>query len=141
MKRIKIPFAKTECVIPMVSITLANGITTLAVIDSGSESTLIDKGFILRNKKEFTVKASQAAQFVGLTEVTNGVSVKANTEISFTDITGTRMNIQGDVFDLSKAMKGLEAEFHIYPNILLGSDFLQSINAKIDYEKNELVIG
>lgn len=139
MRRVRIPFVHSNCDIPVVPCTLSNGATGLAIVDTGSDVSLIDKQFILNNKKEFKVEMSEdKANFSGLTTTQEVPVITAETQVRFTK-NSKRFRLKADVFPLDFAQAMSEA-YDICPDILLGSDILKQLNAEISYEKRELVL-
>lgn len=141
MREIKIPFVKTGSKIPVVSIILENGDETYALLDSGSESTLIDKDFILDNKSVFKVKRPKAkVSYIGLSNTSELPVVNAETMVKFGN-NDESIKIFGEVFEFKFICSSFKETYNCSPKILIGSDTLETYNAKIDFENEELILN
>ena len=140
MKKIKIPFYQSESEIPIIEVALGNGTKTLAIVDSGSETTLIDKDFILENKNAFKVsKSRDMVSYTGLVSAQKMPAIVADTYVL---PTGCKkyLPLHGYVFDMSYVSQSLLEAYNIDAKILIGSDTLNEYNAELNYEKKELII-
>lgn len=140
MKRIRTPFCDIKSEIPIISVTLSNGEKTLALVDSGSETTLIDKDFIVKNRKVFKVsKSKDTGTLTGLNSKNEYVVVLADTYIQ---LEGTKQYfpLHGTIYPMDFVVKSLKECYGIEPKILIGSDTLHEYNAELNYEKRELII-
>ena len=145
MKKFILPFIQSKSAIPIVKITSTDGNDIYALVDSGSESTLINKSF----KKDYP-GIIQSWTVIGKTTMTGfagereWVLVQANVKIPMITDKGEVSTIEfnGYFDDLttlaSHIKKNCGIEWNI--SILIGSDALRSLKARIDYRKNALIL-
>ena len=57
--RLKIPFVKSATDCPIVRYSLGNGATGFALVDTGSEITLVDESFAKENKYCFKIDVTR----------------------------------------------------------------------------------
>ena len=128
---IKIPFVDTELGVPVIEFMVGNQKHT-AIIDSGSQCTIFrrDIGEKVCNTDLEVVTLSGSKKIKSSDRL-----VKTLIE----DETGIRheLEINGNYFD-DNTMFEQFASYRI--DCLIGSDFLNQISAKIDYENKHLVI-
>lgn len=128
---IKIPFVDTKLGVPIIEFMVGNQKHT-AIIDSGSQCTIFrqDIGEEICNTDLEVVTLSGSKKIKS-----SGRLVKTLIE----DEVGIRheLEINGNYFDDNTMLE----QFDSYKiDCLIGSDFLNQISAKIDYENNRLVI-
>ena len=128
---IKIPFVDTELGVPIIEFMVGNQKHT-AIIDSGSQCTIFrrDIGEEVCNTDLEVVTLSGSKKIKSSDRL-----VKTLIE----DEAGIRheLEINGNYFDDNTMLE----QFDSYKiDCLIGSDFLNQISAKIDYENKHLVI-
>lgn len=133
----KISFLPSKTVIPLVRFK-HNGKSFTAMIDSGSELTFVDKDFALKNN----IKLKEIDNEVKLNQLTTNQRDKvviANVE---TIMGRSNVNITGMVMSLTSLSDAFKAQYNedITVDILIGSDFLDSKKAKINFEKRTFSI-
>lgn len=139
MRRVRVPFVNSSCNIPVVPCSLSNGTVGLAIIDTGSDTSLIDKNFVLNNKSEFKVEMTdEKVNFSGLSSTQSMPVVNAQTTIRF-HRSKKNFNLVANVFPMDFVI-AMKETYDIAPDILIGSDMLKQLNADINYEKKELVV-
>ena len=128
---IKIPFVDTELGVPIIEFMVGNQKHT-AIIDSGSQCTIFrrDIGEEVCNTDLEVVTLSGSKKIKSSDRL-----VKTLIE----DETGIRheLEINGNYFDDNTMFEQFDS-YRI--DCLIGSDFLNQISAKIDYENKHLVI-
>lgn len=133
----RISFLKSKTPIPLVRFK-HNGKSFTAMIDSGSELTFVDKDFALNNN----IKLKEIDNEVKLNQLTTNQRNKvvyANVE---TIMGRSKFNIIGMVMSLNSLSEAFKAQYNedITVDILIGSDFLDSKKAKINFEKRTFSI-
>lgn len=128
----KISFLPSKTVIPLVRFK-HNGKPFTAMVDSGSEITVVDKDFALKNN----IKLKEIDNEVKLNQLTTNQRNKvviANVE---TIMGRSRVNVIGMVMSLNSLSEAFKAQYDedIKVDILIGSDFLDAKKAKINFEK------
>ena len=145
MKKYTLPFIQSKSILPFVKLTSPEGKEIYALVDSGSESTLINKSF----KKDYP-GIIQSSTVIGKTKMTGFagekemVLLQAEAKVPMLTDKGEASSIEfkGYVDDLTtlsshvSKIYGVEWSF----SILIGSDPLCSLKAKIDYSNNALVL-
>lgn len=135
MKRVKIPFVKQSPLVPMVRIFLPDGTGGWAILDSGSESTLLDKEFAKKHKEFFKFKKTRdKINFVGIDSKSPHHIVNATGSIAFYEDTEIFFHkMEAIVSDLSNVTSHTKENFDVEISAIIGSDFLKEINAEINY--------
>ena len=135
----KIPFKKVNMKIPVIELLLGKE-KHHAIVDSGSELTLLDEGFKnAGNEKNYSMNLT------GIGGTTRNTAKRS--QIVFQAKTAERKKasclIEGfliedtNIFHDANTLYGGDLKI----DIILGSDMLQFWNAKIDYENNVLMIN
>ena len=139
-KRIKIPFVKQSPLVPMIRIFLPGGTGGWAIIDSGSESTLIDKEFVRKHKEFFKFERTRdKINFVGIDSKSPHHIVNAKGSIAFYQDTEIFFHkIEAIVSDLSNVTNHTKENFDVEIAAIIGSDFLKELNAEINYPDQAL---
>lgn len=143
MAKTIIPFAETNSKIPLVEFKL-DGIWRIALLDTGSESTLFDYNipeseYFEKNETDFEMS------LVGLSgETKKNRIINATAWLDMTDIYGntSTMSINGILSDLTNISNGINERFgkHLNVSAVFGSDTLKKYGAKIDYRRQQLTI-
>lgn len=145
MRKYTLPFIKNKSLIPFVKLISPNGKDIYALVDSGSESTLINKSF-----KEDYPGIIQSSTVIGKTKMAGFAGDREitliQTRAKFPMITDkgevSAIEFKGYIDDLAtlsshiSKVYGIEWSF----SILIGSDTLRSLGAKIDYSNKALVL-
>jgi predicted aspartyl protease len=139
MERVTIPLLFRRSRIPLVNFQLAGDETYYALIDTGSETTLLDVA--LKDKVE--VKSIEdEGNFVGIGGSTDYKTIEfadtsfilpGNIELPF-------IGLMHDMTALSKHFKDKNKEY-IRISAIIGSDLLKKHDAKIDYKNRTLTIS
>ena len=136
-KKIKIPFEHCASAVPVIKIKIKNRIV-FVLVDTGAETTLFNKDFIKAIDADYTV-IGDSTTFVGMSGEGNKTPVVT---------TSIECKIEKDKFVLNGMLANLNpVSDHfakIYgdkyrPDILLGGDNLDKFDAKVDFEKKEIV--
>lgn len=139
MERVTIPLRFRRSRIPLVNFRLAGDETYYALIDTGSETTLLDVA--LKDKVE--VKSIEdEGNFVGIGGSTEYKTIEfADTSfILLGDIKLPFIGLMHDMTALSKHFKDKNKEY-IRISAIIGSDLLKKHDAKIDYKNKTLSIS
>lgn len=141
MRETRVSFIKNKCNIPLINIYLPNGVRAVAIVDSGSDSSAIDKQFVLDNKKEVLVSVSRnKIQYTGVHTTEEQAAVFAKTNVCLSEKKDQKYEVTFSVLDLSNACSMFANVYGITPSILIGSDFLSEHEAVVDYEKSIVII-
>ena len=145
MRKYTLPFHETKGIIPIVEVGMGDGKRFYAIVDTGSESTLIDKRF----KKTFpgVVKSHKVVgktNYHGISGEVETVLVEAVIQLPMKTVDGEAEPLEMKCFvnDLSslsahyKKIYGFDGEFMM----LLGSDVMRQLGAVIDLGKDRLTL-
>ena len=135
----EIPFVNIGTDMPVVLLTLKNSVQFLAVVDTGSESSLMEVKFIKDNKEVFDKEKTQKkVSLLGF----NGESAHPLVYASC-DIIGKEqdMKLRFEAVNLEFASNSFEEKYNMKISALIGSDMLAKYNAVIDYDKNTVTFN
>ena len=136
MRRKKIKFSSQCQDVPVIKLTLGNGKDIYALVDTGSESTIIDKTTIKENKDLFhIIRKSEKTSFIGVAGNTEVPIVEASTTVT---ISGESLNLNGIVMDLSHITKDSES---IKLSVILGCHLLKELEAKLDFKDKSIMLN
>ena len=139
MSKIVIPFIKSKLDIPVVSLYI-NDCRVEAIIDTGSESTLIDKTFAKEHKKLFHISThTDKCMYFGFNSSTEHPVIIAETVIGFKE-KEKAISIAGEVFNLDSVISAIKETYDIEPKLIIGSDFLNKFSTEINYETRQLIL-
>ena len=139
MKGKRIPFLTLNTSIPVIKLRLEDNTECVAIIDSGSDATVYDLDFVRNHKNLFSVKkTTNKANYIGVNSSSTHPIIYCQAKLHYSD---SSFICSGELFDLSVPMYSFNEEHAIKPNMILGSEFLKTVDAKIDYENDELVLG
>lgn len=143
-RKLNIPFVVDGSKIPLVEFTFDGKEKHMALVDTGSESTLFS------DKLDGDVNVSVTPtgykmSLIGLSGETVEKPIMAAESSLFMlaeDGDYHSVNIEGIMSDLSSVSDNLNDRYgqHINVTLLIGSDFLKANGAKIDYRKRRLII-
>lgn len=136
----KITFLKSKSPIPLIRFRLEdNEQQFIALLDSGSELTFVDK--TLADKNNIQLKELNNEIKLNQLSAENKSKVKIATPVI--RIGQGKVTLTGMIMDLSHLSSALKAEYDedVEIDAIIGSDFLESHNAKIDYEKKTFTMN
>lgn len=144
-KRVKVPFIKQSPLVPMVRIFLPGGTAGWAIVDTGSESTLVDKEFVKNNKELFkTEHTRDKINFIGIDSKSSSPHPIVNLEGSIAFYQDQKEiffhKIEAILSDLSTVSGYTKQNYGVEPSAILGSDFLQTIHAEVNYPEQAMYI-
>lgn len=133
----RISFLKSNTPIPLVGFRLPESNDThVALIDTGSELTFVDKSFV----QEYNIKFKDIDNEVKLNGIVSDTKRKVLIASPIIKFKGKgpkkAMTVKCIVMDLSTLTNALKSEYgeEMHIDMLLGSDFLKENNAHINYE-------
>lgn len=134
----RIPFKKVKMKVPVIELK-RNRKSHYAIIDTGSELTLFDELY-KENSHEAEYKIDLTGVGGTLTHSAHRYSV--DFVLMDSDKKKLRYRIDGLCVEDSTLFKDADSLYgeQMHIDIVLGSDMLRKMNAKIDYENNVLVI-
>lgn len=141
MAREKIHFVRSGSDCPIVRFSLGNRAAGYALVDTGSEITLVDESFVKENRGCFSLDVT------GDKVVMHGVSgsnekpiVKATAKVEFeTKEGGIIYDIEAILCDLTHIKARGKYDEDVYPvTAVLGCDFLRENKAKINFINSQL---
>lgn len=134
-KKITVPFVDCNSRIPMIRVKIGD-VWTNAIIDTGAGSTLIGSD-VLKLPEATVIDDNLVANFTGIGEYRNKKIAQINVNAG---IAGFEVTISGYEFDLSSIIDHFVkiCGYDEPISFILGSGFLNSHDAVIDYE-NRLV--
>lgn len=145
MIKITLPFVPCTSVIPIVKFTTVDGKEIYAIVDSGSESTLINKTFkkdfpgIIQSQKvlgKMTAIGIGGEKEMAVIEAIAQVPAKTDKgETGTVEITG----LVEDLSTLTAQMKKMHNVEWII-SMLIGGDTLSKLTANIEYKKKNLTL-
>lgn len=148
-KRIVIPFVDASVDAPIIKVYYGVDKFVYALIDTGSEISMIDKSFVKSTKKmgplfeDMFVRIPQPEkmQMIGLAGVKEVPVIKTKTLVHFEDTsTADRIMFTAIEMDFAMIAQRKSAPDNEDISIILGNDFLNSRKAKINFADGELSI-
>jgi hypothetical protein len=134
--RDKIHFVKSSSQCPVVEFTLGSGNTGYALVDTGSEITLVDEELAKNNKSSFHVDVtSDKVVMHGVAGNNEKPVIKARATIAFTE-NGYQMEAILTTLNRLHVTDKKGKEYII--SVIIGSDFLTEYKAKINYINSQL---
>ncbi len=135
--------------IPLVTFRLGDGTEGSALVDSGSESTMIDLKFVKEHKKLFKItKTNLQIEQIGFSGKSTTRIVKLTTSVFMKTFRGKKFfrSLFKDAMltDLSSVNKGLAESRNMGENAvqaILGSVILKKLQAEINYRNNTLTVN
>ena len=126
--------------IPVVEFTLSNVVKGRGLIDTGSESTMLDIAFLKANKKCFAVNmTNEKMSFVGFYGNEDRRIIKASTYIHFgTYATSLKNVVLANLDGINKNMHDMYGD-DVHVDIVFGGSFLLEKNIEINYKTRKLV--
>ena len=134
--------------IPFVTFRLADGTKGTALVDTGSESSVIDKAFVKAHKKQFQVeitdKKIEQVGFVGKTSIH---IIKLAAPFFFKTYRGRkwfRVEVKDAMlYDLSHINQNIAEQEKIENAVqaIFGSDLFKAIQAEINYKNSTLTVN
>lgn len=148
-KRIVIPFVDASVDAPIIKVYYGVDKFVYALIDTGSEISMIDKSFVKSIKKmgplfeDMFVRMPQPEkmQMIGLAGVKEVPVIKTKTLVHFEDTsTADRIMLTAIEMDFEMIAQRKSAPENEDISIIIGNDFLNSRKAKINFADGELSI-
>lgn len=140
MKQLTIPFKKTKVRIPLVEFSFEGKDNLCAIVDTGSESTIFDAGFLKEN--DLLKDDSKKMSLVGLNGEGDELTIyMVNTFISLGK-EGKKLPVEGISANLDTINEHIKAKHKekTVVSVILGNDFLKKYKAKINYKTKELTL-
>ena len=136
----QVKFIECPSDVPIVMFSLGNGATAFGVVDTASETTVFDMGFVKENKAMFKVQTTD--ELTNIVGVNNSKPVPLRTVVADVTLDGTTYPLEGMTFEVCHLSEHFQVMYDMHLNIelILGSDFLKKHNAKINFEEGVLVI-
>lgn len=148
-KRIVIPFVDASVDAPIIKVYYGVDKFVYALIDTGSEISMIDKNFVKSTKKmgplfeDMFVRMPQPEkmQMIGLAGVREVPVIKTKTLVHFEDTSmADRIMFTAIEMDFAMIAQRKSAPDNEDISIIIGNDFLNSRKAKINFADGELSI-
>lgn len=137
-KRIKVRFEECASLVPVFKFDV-KGRSVCALVDTGAETTLFNKELIKNINIDYTV-VGDSTTFVGMSGEGNKIPIV---------VSELECKMEQDEFKLDGMLANLNpvaehfAKIYgdkFYPDVLLGSDNLNKLDAKIDFDKKEMTL-
>ena len=146
MKKYTIPFAETKSSIPFIRFPMADGRVIYALVDTGSESTMLDRSLMTDYPD-----VSKSTSSKGKTSFV-GISGKKEVEVEYAridipmEVSGAgegNLRILGLLDDLSPISSHIKEHYGTPESmtILIGSNCLRAYGAKIDLKKGTITFS
>ena len=144
MKKISFPFVHDDQIeLPIVPLVLPGGERVLALVDSGSEATLVDKPLVkTREELKKRLAARKAVTLQGFTEDKGLVVAETTMTVSSPSDEVETLEVKAFVNDLSRIV-GMLTQGRDIPEslaVVIGSDAIRAMRGRIDYRKKGLVL-
>lgn len=137
--RSKICFVDTGLDVPVIEIQ-CNGVTSYAILDTGSECTLFDAAFIksIKNKggvRIYTDTEDKEIIMYAMKQSVQPVMADASIILGDGKSSGRPIKCSGLIFNLSGINKHVEKTTGKKIGVIIGSDTLNKYNMKIDFKE------
>lgn len=148
-KRIVVPFVDASVDAPIIKAYYGVDKFVYALVDTGSEISMIDKNFVESTKKMgplfkdmfFRSPQPEKMQMIGLAGIREVSVVKTTTLLHFEDIsTADRIKFTAIEMDFDMISQRKNAPDNEDISIIIGNDFLTKRKAKLDFGAGELSI-
>lgn len=138
-KKIKIQFVEFESKLPVVNISVGDR-ELYALVDSGSETTLIDSE--LKGKKGIhSKKLNQQLSFTGMNGTSESRAVTLlRGDFSFGDELVSICGVSADISNISTHFKE-SYNSKVVISAVLGCDFLSTYNVVLDFDKHIMTLN
>ena len=143
MRRITIPFIDTNLNIPIIKISCGTGNDLFVLVDTGSESTIVEKAIVNEYPKiEYRDKQYGKQSMIGVSGKYEVPVVCALVRVGINSGEETKgyLEFNGTMCTMGKLQDSFKEKFGFNIAMLVGSDFLIRQNARIDMKKKELSI-
>ncbi len=141
MKRITFPFVESDCKIPVIRFACGDNHELYALVDTGSESTLLEREVVEEYPKfKSKTRLTGIQSMVGVAgetkvEVTSAlVHVGIETEES----DGVYLEFEGTICNLGNLQESFKKRFGRPIALLVGSDFMTRLDAKINMKNRSI---
>lgn len=140
--RVQIPFIKSDTDCPIIQFMLGNGTVGYALVDTGSETTMIDETFAKANKSCFKINITDDKIIMhGVNGNIEKPCIEASTKAAFKTIQGENVEYTIGTYvcslaNISAKDKTGKKTYHV--SIVIGSDFLVNNKAKINFINSQL---
>jgi hypothetical protein len=138
-KKTKINFEKYKTDVPIIKFSLTDDSVYFAIVDTGSESTVMDEKFVKDNSELFQIASRHTMSLIGV----SGDSVHTVEHVSSTFILeNRRCLISGITSDLSELNKNACAfcDSAIQISVIIGCDTLKQFSSIIDFNENAIKV-
>lgn len=140
MKKVSINFIDNPSSLPFVYVYLDNGTSVIALVDTGSDSSVIDISVAKSNKDCISkLGSSQDINYIGMFSTSTQKTLNAKMNISLSP-DGHKYETTVSVMDLSIVQGGILGEYGIKPEIIIGSNFLKDNKINLDFKNLRLLI-
>ena len=138
-KKTKINFEKYKTDVPIIKFSLTDSSVYFAIVDTGSESTVMDEKFVKDNAELFQIASRHTMSLIGV----SGGSVHTVEHVSATFVfENRRCMISGITSDLSELNKSAcafcDCELNI--SVIIGCDTLTQLGSIIDFNDKEIKV-
>ena len=141
MKRITFPFIESDCKIPVIKFTCDEGHELYALVDTGSEATLLEKEVVKEYPKfNSETKESGIQSMVGVSGETKVPATCAHIRVGV-DADGEDsgyLEFDGTILCFGDLQESFKKRFGRPIALLVGSDFMTRHNAKINMKKRSI---
>ena len=146
MRKITLPFLNCKSPIPVICLPLINGSQTFAIVDTGAEISLYDKGAKETNPDLFvSSKHLGAGSLTGISETVEKDFYVSKIEMTLKqkETESVPLKFVATEHDLTSTLKPLVDNENLPGSIpfLFGSDLLTKFRAKIDMRKRTISLS
>ena len=140
--RISTGFVLKNINIPVVEFELSGGVKGRGLIDTGSESTMLDLNFLKQNRSVFAIDVTnQKMNFVGFYGDEDKHLIRVSTYVHFGKrAVGLKNAIATQLDNINKSLEDMYGkDMHI--DVVFGSDFFIDHRLEINYKTKQIIFN
>lgn len=138
----RIKLVEHELDIPVVRFFLDDGTEAYAIVDTGSEQTLFDSGFVRQHRDCIMTSVGFDIRIVGMPSAKNVIADIGKAVMAFPDSDDTCVMLEAsglcvEISHINDFMKSRSGNTPMI-SVLLGADFLSKYGFKLNFKKKEM---
>ena len=139
INKTNLKFQKYKTDVPIIKFSLSDGSSFDAIVDTGSESTVIDKCFVKKHNKLFHTTSESKMSLIGITGDSPHIVEHISSTFFFE---GRRCMVSGVTSDLTELNDNIHSycDNDINVSVIIGCDMLNQLGAIIDFNSHSIKI-